>query len=421
MKLKTEGCSIIITKVLIPVGGLGTRLYPLTVETSKAMIRFANKFLIDFIIQLLAIEGIEEFYLGISGYTNYKALHDHLGSYFKVQLGGDNYKIVRVLYQPNVNTVGNAHSVRVLLDYYKIREPVLVVQCDTLAYINVKDVFEFHKSKEAFMTIVLKEIEDLNELKHFGVAKLSPEGMIRGFVEKPKDLSQAPSNLVNTGIYVLSQEMVDFLLSEEFAEMVERGEGDFGMHVIPKVINKGERVAGYRLKSFWFDVGTPERLIEASLYVIKNFSNELLDVETEYQGLKMQGRSRISKRKHEDLIARISKGDLIVEGDVLLGRHVKLGSRTVLENSVVDNYVEIGDGSRIAKAIIMDRCLIKENVRIENSVIGRHSIIGSGVRIENSVIGDDVVIEDGAVIQNCKIWPHRVVRKGTVCKDSAIV
>ncbi|MEM1873688.1 MAG: NDP-sugar synthase [Acidilobaceae archaeon] len=405
---------------MIPVGGLGTRLYPLTVETSKAMVRLANRFLIDFIVQLLALEGIEEFYLGVSGYTNYKTLHDHLGSYFRVPLGGREYKVVRVRYQPNASTVGNAHSVRLLLEYYSIREPVLVVQCDTLASVNVRDMYEYHESKKAFMTIALKEISDPRELKHFGVAKLDSEGLIRGFVEKPKDPSQAPSNLANTGIYLLSREMVEFLLSGEFSEMIERGEGDFGMHVIPRVIEKGERVAGYKLEGFWFDVGTPERLIEASLYVVKSFTRDLLDVETEYRGLKMQGRTALSKRLQAEVVKRVEEGDLRVSGDVLLGRHVKLGSRVALEDSVIDNFVIVGDEVSIVRSIVMDRCSIGSKTSIENSVIGRHATIGSSVRIEDSVVGDNAIIEDGAVLSRCKVWPHRVVRRGTVCKDSAI-
>lgn len=415
------GCFAIISKALIPVGGLGTRLYPLTVETSKAMIRFANKFLIDFIIHLLAVEGIEEFYLGVSGYTNYKTLHDHLGSYFKAYIGKGKFKIVRIRYQPNVETIGNAHSVRVLLEYYGIREPVIVVQCDTLASFNVMDMSDYHESKKAFMTIALKEINDPHELRHFGVAVVTSDGMIKGFVEKPKDPSQAPSNLVNTGIYLLSREMIDFMMSDEFNEMIKKGEGDFGMHVIPKLVARGERIAGYRLKGFWFDVGTPERLLEASLYAARSFDVILLDVETEYGGLRMQGKSKQSKARHIEYIERMTKGDLAVEGEVLLGRHTSLGSGVKIRDSVIDNFVIIGDNSTVSGSIIMDRCIIKGRATIENSIIGRHTTIGLGSRIYNSVIGDNVVIEDDVILSNCKVWPHRVVRKGVVCRDSTII
>lgn len=415
------GCSTIITKALIPVGGLGTRLYPLTVETSKAMIRFANKFLIDFIIHLLALEGVEEFYLGVSGYTNYKTLHDHLGSYFKVHLGRSKFKIVRIRYQPNVETVGNAHSVRALLEYYEIKDPVVIVQCDTIASFDVKDMSEYHEEKKAFMTIALKDIHDPQELRHFGVAVLTPDGLIRGFIEKPKDLSLAPSNLVNTGIYILSREMINYLLSDEFNEMIKRGLGDFGMHVIPRLIERGEIVAGYKLRGFWFDVGTPERLLQASLYAVRNFDGVLLDVETEYKGLRLQGRSKQSKMRHIEIIERIVRGDVSVSGDILLGRHTSIGARVRLEDSVIDNYVIVGDDSSIKRSIIMDRCIIKGRTVIEDSIIGRHVTIGLGVKIHNSVVGDNVVIEDEVVLSNCKVWPHRVVRRGVVCRDSTII
>jgi len=46
-----------VKKAAIPIGGLGTRLYPFTVDTSKPMVRFLNRFIIDFILDELAKTG----------------------------------------------------------------------------------------------------------------------------------------------------------------------------------------------------------------------------------------------------------------------------------------------------------------------------------------------------------------------------
>ncbi len=415
------GCRAIgLRKAFIPIGGLGTRLYPLTVETSKAMIRFLNNFLINFIIRKLAAQGIDEFYLGVSGYFNYKALHDHLGGGFKIRIAPGVSKLIRVRYQPNEDSIGNAHSIRILLDYYNIREPILVVQGDTVADINVRKLYRRHRETEAFMTIALKEIEDVNELKHFGVAVLDEKGFIRGFVEKPRRVEDAPSRLVNTGIYVISEEMVEFLLSEEFGKMLEEGKADFGAHVIPRIISDGRRVAGYIMEGYWFDIGTPERYIEASLYLLRKLSDEELEVATRYKGVRMQGFSPASRALHIDIVERAARGLLVFEGDVLLGRHVRVEDGARIANSIIDNYTIIGGRATIEESVVMDRSVIGQGAVIRGSIIGRHVRVGRDVKVIESYIGDNVTLEDNVVLESCKIWPHRVVKREYRCVNEVI-
>jgi NDP-sugar pyrophosphorylase family protein len=411
---------VLITKAFIPVGGLGTRLYPLTVETSKAMVRFLNNFLINFIIRRLAYQGVEEFYLGVSGYFNYKALHDHLGGGFRIRLAPGVSKLVRIRYQPNEDSVGNAHSIRILLEYYKIKEPILVVQGDTVANINVRKLYRRHREAGAFMTIALKEIEDVEELKHFGVAVLDENGLIRGFVEKPRRVEEAPSRLVNTGIYVISEEMVEFLLSEEFGKMVEGGRADFGAHVIPKIIFDGRRVVGYVMDGYWFDIGTPERYIEASLYLLRTLKAEELEVATVYRGVRMQGYSPASRELHIDLVERAARGVIALDGDVLLGRHVRLEDNVRIANAIIDSYTIVKRGSNIEESVIMDRSVIGQRSTIRGSIIGRHVRIGGNVKMNTSYIGDNVILEDNAILENCKVWPHRIVKSDYKCINETI-
>jgi len=411
----------LIRKAFIPVGGLGTRLYPLTVETSKAMVRFLNNFLVNFIMRRLASQGIEEFYLGVSGYFNYKALHDHLGGGFRIRLAPGVSKLARIRYQPNEDSVGNAHSIRILLEYYKVKEPILVVQGDTVADINVRKLYKRHREAGAFMTIALKEIDDVEELKHFGVAVLDEKGFIKGFVEKPKRVEDAPSRLVNTGIYLISEEMVELLLSEEFGKMVEEGKADFGAHVIPKIIGDGRKVAGFLMDGYWFDIGTPERYIEASLYLLKTLKAEELEVATVYKGVRMQGYSPASRALHIDIVERSARGVITFEGDVLLGRHVRIEDNVRIADTIIDNYTIVRSGSTMERSVIMDRSVIGQRSAIRNSIIGRHARIGRNVRIEASYIGDNVVVEDNVTLENCKIWPHRIIKSDYKCVNETIM
>lgn len=408
-----------LNKAIIPIGGLGVRLYPLTVDTSKPMVRFLNKHLIDFIVMKLARQGIKEFYLGVSGYVNYVGLIDHLGTgaWVAARLG-KHVDEIRIRYQPNVVTSGNAESVKVLMDYYDINEPVLVVQGDIIFDVDLTELLKFHCGRGAYMTIVLKELEDVELIKQYGVADLKEgEGLLKGFVEKPTDLSKAPSRFVNTGIYLLSPEFRDFFHGEVGKAMLERGETDFGRHVIPKLIELGYGVYGYVTRGYWFDIGTPESYVKAVKYLLKNLSDEELEVDFTYGGLKMQGRKPLSRRLQQALVERIAKGDVVVEGDVLLGRHIQVGSDVKIVNSVIDHYTILRDGVEVVESIVMDRCYVGEGASIINSVVGRHAVIGRGAKVVNSVLGNDVTVGDEATVVNSMIWPHKRLAPSSTVKD----
>ncbi len=409
-----------IKYAVIPLGGLGTRLYPLTVETSKAMIRFLNRPLIEFIIYRLIQQGVKEIYLGVSGYINYRNIYDYLGEGYRLSAKYGLPASFRVRYQPLEDSVGNADSVRIVVEYYGLKNPLLVVQGDTVFDMDLLDLWNYHVGKESFMTIVLKDMENIEDIKDFGVALLDPDMRIRGFIEKPKRLEDAPSRSVNTGIYLLSEELVSLLSTPEILEMRKRGEMDFGKDIIPKLIRENRRVYGFKKIKYWFDVGTPKRLFEASLYLLRNLDPAELEVTDTWNGVKFQGSSARSKALHKEIISRAEEKKLIFEGDVLVGRHVYIGDYSRIRDSIIDNYTIVSEGSVIEGSIVMDRSYIGKGSHIVNSIIGRHVKIGENVFIEGSVIGDNVKIGNQSKLIKCKIWPHKEIDPEVVIENMAI-
>ncbi len=405
---------------MIPVGGLGTRLYPLTVDTSKPMVRFLNNFLIDYTLFELAYRGINEVFLGVSGYYNYRDIYDHLGERFKVKIDGE-IKTIKLRYQPNEESIGNAHSVKIMADYYDIYDDVLVFQGDTVASININNIYKFHQSNDAFMTIVLKEIVDPERISQFGVAKVDENMRIESFIEKPSNPSELPSRLVNTGIYLLSEDFVKFLRSPEFNEILKLGKGDFGKDIIPYIISKKYKVMGYVSNSYWFDVGTLESYREASYYLLNNLDKDRLNVETEYRNVYMQGMSKRSKNDHIEIIEKIATNKIMINGKNLIGRHVKIGENVKLLSSIIDNYTVIEDNTEINNSIVMDRSFLKTGSVIKNSILGRHVKIGENVKIINSQLGNNVIVGDDAEIINSSIWPHRSIESKSSVVDKKII
>ena len=58
------------------------------------------------------------------------------------------------------------------------------------------------------------------------------------------------TDLVNTGIYVLSPRVLDFIPEDRPC--------DFGKELFPALLRRGERLAGVVLEGYWQDIGTPE-------------------------------------------------------------------------------------------------------------------------------------------------------------------
>jgi NDP-sugar pyrophosphorylase family protein len=399
-------------RVIIPVGGKATRLLPLTAETSKACLRLLNRPLVEFSLLQLANQGIRHFIFGVKGYTNYRDLYD----YFESGVGfSARYNIkprVHIKYQPNVDDIGSADSVRINMEYYEIKSPVLAVQGDNIFDINVKELIEFHQAKGAAMTIVLRAVENVEGL---GIADIDRDCRIRCFVEKPKP-EEAPSNLANTGLYVLSPEVKKIFKEKALQDIVEaKNRLDFGYDFIPYLTQTNRPVYGYTLKGNWFDVGTPKNYLEA----MKNLLNGGFSMLKDFGGrisldkpVWVQGESNDSEKRRMATIQRIKQGKIQVIGAVLIGRHCQIEDGVCISNSCIDNFTRIGKGAVIENSAIMDRATIGENAEIRDSIIGRHTTINSSVKkptviSEISVIGDDVTINEGSNLVGTKIYPHQ--------------
>ncbi|NJF25570.1 NDP-sugar synthase [Thermococcus sp. Bubb.Bath] len=405
-----------IKKAVIPIGGEATRLRPLTIETSKGLVRLLNKPILEHSILSLAKDGIEEVYLGVKGYVNYTTLFDYFreGYWLKKKYGLE--KEVRIRYMPRYESTTNGDAVWYTMNYYGIKEPVVVIQGDNIYQLNIQDMHEWHRKKNAFMTIALQPVDDVIG---FGVAKVDDDYRIEYFVEKPKP-EEAPSNLANTGIYILSENFWEFLDESWAREMKETGRLDFGGDMIPALIEHGYEVYGYPMEGYWFDVGTPERYLNAAMYLLRNLSPEDMEAIEITRDVYMQGKSEMSEDLRRKFREMIKRGKLLVEGKVLLGRHISIGEGTALEDAVIDNYTMVGRNCEILHSVVMDRAKLGDNVRIVNSIIGRHVEIGDNVRIVNSVIGDNAVVDDNVRMYNVKIWPHEFVEKGATLEHYTV-
>ncbi len=118
------------------------------------------------------------------------------------------------------------------------------------ADIDLKKVVAFHKNNNTLATIILTKVDDVTS---YGIAKLNDNKIVK-FIEKPKE-NEAPSNLANSGYYVLNPEIFEiaFNLHKKLGKVMMEH------HIFPKIASMG-RLYGYPHYGYWQDTGTPERL-----------------------------------------------------------------------------------------------------------------------------------------------------------------
>jgi len=402
-------------RVIIPVGGKATRLLPLTAETSKACLRLLNRPLVEFTLLQLANQGIRHFIFGVKGYTNYRDLYDYFESGYGFSTRYNIKPRIHIKYQPNVEDIGSADSARINMDYYDIINLVFAVQGDNIFDINVKDLIRFHKQKNATMTIVLRQVENV---EGFGIADIDKNNRIRCFVEKPLP-KDAPSNLANTGLYVISPEARKIFKEKGIKQIIEqKNRLDFGYDFIPYLTETNRPVYGYKLKGNWFDVGTPKNYLEAMKNLLNGGFNMLTDFGgriNENKPVWVQGESTDSEMRRQEIIQKIKQRKIDIKGAVLIGRHCQIDDGARIVNSCIDNFTRIGKNVVIENSAIMDRVIIGEEAEVTDSIIGRHVTVRSSPEKPTkisavSVIADDVIIEEGCIIEATKIYPHQEVR-----------
>jgi NDP-sugar pyrophosphorylase family protein len=393
-------------RCFIPVGGQARRLRPLTQDISKPCVRFLNRPLIEFSMAPLAEQGVRNFIFGEYGYTNYLNLFDQYGEGVGFSA---KYKIeprVHIKHQPNLDDLGSADSYRLNVEYYDVRDPVLVVQGDNLFDIDLNDFIQRHEENGAMMTIALTRVEKVEE---YGIAEVDKDLRINRFIEKPS-MERAPSNLANAGIYLLSPEVRKIVESKEVKKMMEEKRRlDFGFDFIPYLVDKGFPVYGYELK-VWYDVGSPESYLKAMRDVLYGKLNIRVLEERILPNTNVwvQGFSEESVKKREEIVQKYKEKRLSLDGAVLMGRHPRIGDYSRISDSNVDNFCILGEHVNVERSAIMDAAKIGDYAHVSDSILGRKVVVESTrenpARIEStSVIGNAVHIGKGCKLIRTKV------------------
>ena len=346
------------TLAIILAGGRGSRLDILSERRSKPAVPFGGKFrIIDFALSNCTNSGI--FQIGILTQYLPLSLNEHIGVGKPWDL--DRRDSFVTLLQPNNSWYeGTADAIRKNLEFVKryASKYVLILSGDHIYKMDYSKMIEQHKKTDADLTIAAK-IVPLEEASRFGILETDDTLRIQKFVEKPKE---PKSNKASMGIYVFStQALIDAIESHPDIKDL-----DFGMHIIPDMINK-KKVYAYEYYDYWKDVGTYDSYLEANLELCHDTALDLYDPNWKIY------------TKSEDL-PPVKVGENAKISTSLISNGCKIDG--TVEESVLSPGVVVGKGSIVKHSVILNDVVIGDNCKIEDTIIDKNTVIG-----DNSVIG----------------------------------
>ncbi|MBK7386368.1 MAG: NDP-sugar synthase [Methanothrix sp.] len=381
-----------LPQVLATVGGSGTRLYPLTLDQPKPLVEICDTAIIANLFRVLASQGCRRFILGSKGASNTLSLSNYFkaGEGFFKRLGIADHQDFS--YQPLYNDKGSADSLRYCMNYYDIKDDLLVVSGDNLIDIDLGSLIGFHRKHQSLATVVLKELGPEESISQYGVAHLGQNMRVEGFVEKPKPGSE-PSRMINTAFYLFSSRIREVLM-----EMGDRAR-DIAGDLIPYLIENGYPVYGFPISGYWIDIGTPERLHQAAMDCL---SGQVKHFDRKYC-------YQTNQWIHPSTLSRIEplllSGDITLKGDVSIGRNCRIERGVVIENSHIGHTSLIERDVEIKESMVMSFAHIKHSVSISRAIVGRHSTLEehSDLGLDGgaegvSVIGENVILPSESVV-----------------------
>ena len=211
--------------VVIMAGGYGARLGSLTKQCPKALLKFQNKPLLQYILEHIKRNNFYNIYISVF----------FLKRIIKKFIYSNNSFHLKIKFLEEKNPLGTIGSIRLIK---KISTNFVVMNCDVISDINLNELIKFHKKNKSLLTIATKQFQYKNP---YGVI-VSQNNKFVSFKEKPEiDFS------INAGIYVFNKKVI-YIMNKLKINNIE--------NLIMTLKNKKYRIFTYPLIENWRDFGS---------------------------------------------------------------------------------------------------------------------------------------------------------------------
>src|SRR5947209_5670665 len=344
-------------EAVVLVGGLGTRMRPLTLSAPKPMLPTAGVPFLTHLLGRIRAAGVRHVVLG----TSYRA------EVFATHFGNGSTLGLKLEYVVEDEPLGTGGGIRNVAS--KLTEPdVLVFNGDVLSGLNPAEVVRTHRSAGADVTLHLVRVSDP---RAFGCVPTSADGQVLGFLEKSDD---PPTDLINAGCYVFRREVIESIPTGR-AVSVER-------ETFPGLLAAGARVHAHVDASYWLDLGTPAAFVQGSADLVRG------------------------------LVPSAALPGQVGEALLLSGATVH-PEALVGDGSVVGVDVVVQRGAQVLGSVLMDRARVGPGAHVQRSVLGIGAQVGAGAVLNDAVIGDGAVVGARCELRNgVRVWPEVVLPDG---------
>lgn len=301
------------------VGGLGTRLLPLTETVPKPLIPLVGRPLVDRLLDLIPHDWEVVFTLSYGS----EALSAHLDD------RDDSDRFILVDEPEPLGTGGAIRNAAEHLD-----DTFVVLNGDIVTDLDIRAMLDLHRERDSTGTIALVEVPDPSR---FGVVRMENDRIV-SFVEKPG--SDPPSNLINAGIYVLEPDVID---------MIPEGKASIERQVFPRLAE--DRLLGFRHEGLWRDVGTLPSYLKAMAALLR------LEVEA-------------GRLEESILVASDAVVDSPIEPPATIGSGVRIGRDCRIHNCAILDGAFVADGAMVDTAIVAPGAVLDAGDHVAAAILG---------------------------------------------------
>jgi len=226
--------------VFLMAGGFGTRLYPLTNEKPKPLLKVGTKPILETILIQFIKAGFKNFFIS----THYKSemIREHFGD-------GSEWG-VSIEYVHEKEPLGTAGALG-LLPPGRADLPLLMMNGDLLTKVNFEHLLAFHQEQKGLATMCVREYD-------FQV----PYGVIEICDQKIKSIIEKPTHnfFVNAGIYVLEPELINKVDGISYLDMPT---------LIEQQLKEGAQINSFPVHEYWLDIGKMEAYERANRDILE--------------------------------------------------------------------------------------------------------------------------------------------------------
>jgi mannose-1-phosphate guanylyltransferase len=340
---------------MILAAGLGTRLHPLTDICPKPLVPLMLQPMLGHLLTQLRQYHVHEVVINLHHHA--EQLRQWIGD--GRQWG---FEQIHLSYEPDI--LGTAGAIKqaeaVLRD-----APFGVINADVLADVNLEAVWQWHRQRQAVVTMVLRPDPDAHR---YGPVVVDSDNRVCHINGQPVSNAHLPGEVMMfTGLQVLSPEIFAHIPSGQYSSTAAE--------IYPQLIADGASVYGYRHDGYWIDMGVPARYRQAHWDVLDGVFGGTLTWAPE-------GTHII--RRVEDMPA--GWAHVTMTPPVVVGPHVELAANACLgPYAVLGANCHLEAGARVHESVLWDGVRVASNARVDRC------ILGAGVTVPANQVLSDVV------------------------------